>query len=282
MEKIDLNGVKIEINSKEIENFLNRIAYPIAIIDFETFRTLNSKYKLFSPTENDFLEKIFSVSTLIVTKPEHLTVKNLNNKKLKLFSKTQLSNTKDFASFEILLEYQLTFFKYFISKLLKYHVKSVLFLGSRTEVNLLKNYLAYFFDEAKYKNKISYFFNSNAIFDLYDLWNRDEVINLPQYKINKNNEVGATKKTNILIKNNDLYWNFFKKNIYNNHLTKNNQQIISNNDIGRIIDQYYSNNCCLLNNFLPLVKQHNEYDVLIGVTILSVLSIIVAKINDKK
>lgn len=283
MEKIYLNGVEVEINKKEVSNFLERIVYPIAIIDFETFRTLNSRYKLFSPAENDFQEKIFSVSTLIFTRQEHLTIKNLHNKKLKLFSKTQLSSSKDFPNFDSLLEYQMVFFKYFISKLLKYHVKSLIFLGSRTEITLLKNYLAYFFDEPKYKNKISYFFNSKTIFDLYDLWNRDEMINLPAQKFNKKNQVGATKKSMILIKNNDQYWNILQKINSDNSLirTKNNNQIISNNDIGRIVDQYYSNNCALLDNFLPLVTQHNEYDVLMGATILSVLYTIMEKTKKK-
>lgn len=261
MKHYDINGVKLDLDQNAVGQFLSNIKYPIAIVDFETFRTLQKND--FSPQiKKDFFEKIFSVAFLIISKPEDLTIEKLTNKKLRLFSKTELPKEKKLNNFNSLLSFQMIFYKFLINKLLKYHVKSLVFLGSRTEVNLLRNYLTYFYDEKKYKDKISYFFQGHKIFDVYDIWNNDSIVNLPQYKDKKiiSNKIGATKKTMILIKNNDDYWKILKPD-----------SIISNNDIGRIIDQYFNDKVNLLDNFLPYVSDHNKNDVLIGATILSFL-----------
>ncbi|MBE4704108.1 hypothetical protein [Spiroplasma platyhelix] len=261
MKEFEINGIQLEIDQKVVSKFLKQISYPIAIIDFETFRTFQ-KNNFPAQAKKDFLEKIFSVAFLIINKPEDLTPAKLASKKLRLFSKTQLPKEKKFADFNNLLEFQMIFYRFLINKLLKYHVKSLVFLGSRTEVNLLKNYLSYSFDDKKYKDKLSYFFQRNKIFDVYDIWNNDAVVNLPQYKDkkNKNNRIGATKKTMFLIKNDDAYWKVLKP-----------ESVISNNDIGRTIDQYFSDKLALLDNFLPYVADHNQNDVLVGATILSFL-----------
>lgn len=261
MKQLEINGIQLEIEQEVIDNFLNKITYPIAIIDFETFRTFQ-KTSFSLQIKKDFFEKIFSVAFIIVNKSNDLTIKNLNHKKRHLFSKIQLPKTKKLDDFSSLLEFQKIFFKFLITKLLKYRVKSLVFLGSRTEVNLLKNYLSYYYDEKKFKDKMNYFFNQNQIFDLYDIWNNDNVINLPQYKDIKikTNRIGATKKTALLIKNNDEYLRFLKP-----------ESVISNNDIGRTIDQYFSNRLDLLESFLPYVEAHNKNDVLVGATILSFL-----------
>ncbi|MGL5268176.1 MAG: hypothetical protein ACRC8P_00170 [Spiroplasma sp.] len=261
MKHYNVNGIKLDIDQIAVEKFLDEISYPIAIVDFETFRTLQ-KNDFSSQIKKDFFEKIFSVAFLIVNRPEDLTISKLTNKKLRLFSKTELPKEKRLDNFNNLLSFQLIFFKFLVSKLLKYHVKSLIFLGSRTEVILLKNYLTYFYDEKKFKDKVSYFFQNHKIFDVYDLWNNDAVINLPQYKSKKisSNKIGATKKTMFLIKNNDEYWKILKPD-----------SVISNNDIGRIIDQYFNDRVNLLDNFLSYVADHNQNDVLIGATILSFL-----------
>lgn len=262
MKEFEVNGVQLEIDQKVVSKFLKQIRYPIAIVDFETFRTFQ-KNNFPTQTKKDlFKEKIFSVAFLIINKPEDLTPVKLANKKLRLFSKTQLPKEKRFNNFDDVLEFQMVFYRYLTSKLLKYHVKSLVFLDSQTEIKLLKNYLAYFVDDKKYKDKINYFFQQDKIFDIYDLWNNDAVVNLPQYKnkTNKNNRIGATKKTLFLIKNNDAYWRILKP-----------ESVISNNDIGRTIDLYFKNKVALLNNFLPYVADHNQNDVLVGATILSFL-----------
>lgn len=261
MKQFEINGIKLEIDQEIVKKFLNKITYPIAILDFETFRNFQ-KNNFSAQTKKDFFENIFSVAFLIISKPEDLMIHSLLNKKLRLFSKTLLPEEKNLDEFKNLLEFQMIFFRFLISKLLKYHVKSLVFLGSRTEVNLLKNYLTYFYDEKKYKDKISYFFHHNKIFDVYDIWNNDAVVLLPQYKDKniKSNRIGATKKTMILIKNNDEYWKVLKP-----------ESLISNNDIGRTIDQYFNDRLNLLDNFLPYVADHNKNDVLVGATILSFL-----------
>lgn len=261
MKEFEINGVKLEIDQIIVKKFLNQITYPIAIVDFETFRVFQ-KTNFSAQIKKDFFEKIFSVAFLIITKPEDLSIEKLSSKKLRLFSKTKLPKKRKLDNFDELLEFQMIFFGFLINRLLKYHVKSLVFLGSRTEINLLKNYLTYCYDEKKYKNKISYFFNQNKIFDVYDIWNNDTIILLPQYKDknNSSNKIGATKKTMILIKNNDEYWKILKP-----------ESVISNNDIGRTIDQYFSEKVVLLDNFLPYVADHNKNDVLVGATILSFL-----------
>lgn len=261
MKELEINGVQVELDQKTINSFLKQITYPIAIVDFETFRTFQ-KNNFPAQAKRDFFEKIFSVAFLIINKSEDLTSTKLANKKLRLFSKTQLPKAKKFTDFNDLLEFQMVFYRYLVNKLLKYHVKSLVFLGSRTEVNLLKNYLSYSIDDKKYKDKMAYFFQHNKIFDLYDLWNNDAVVNLPQFKDkkNKNNRIGATKKTTFLIKNDDAYWKVLQP-----------ESVISNNDIGRTIDQYFSERLALLDNFLPYVGDHNQNDVLVGATILSFL-----------
>lgn len=261
MKQFEINGVQLELDQKVVSKFLKQISYPIAIVDFETFRTFQ-KNNFPAQAKKDFNEKIFSVAFLIINKPEDLTPNKLASKKLRLFAKTQLPKEKKLTEFSNLLEYQMIFFKYLTSKLLKYHVRSLVFLGSQTEVKFLKNYLKYSHDEKKYQNKISYFFQEHKIFDVYDLWNNDSVVNLPQYKDkrNKNNRIGATKKTLFLIKNDDVYWRILKP-----------ESVISNYDIGRTIDQYFIDKLALLDNFLPYVSDHNKNDVLVGATILSFL-----------
>lgn len=261
MKHFKINGTELEFDEVVIKNFLERIVYPIAIVDFETFRTFQ-KNQFSVQAKKDFFEKIFSVAFLIISKPEDILIKNLNHRKKRLFSKVLLPEEKRINDFTSLLVYQKNFFKFLIVKLLKYNVKSLVFLGSRTEVNLLKNYLTYYYDDKKSKNKMNSFFHNNQIFDLYDIWNNDSVVNLPQYKDQKNktNRIGATKKTMLLIKGNEEYIKFLKPD-----------SLISNNDIGRIIDQYFSSRLDLLSNFLPYVEDHNKNDVLIGATILSFL-----------
>ena len=92
------------------------------------------------------------------------------------------------------------------------------------------------------------------------------MLNLPSYKKGLHQDIGATKKTWMLIKNNDEYYKILKP-----------QSLMTNNDIGRIIDQYFFNNLCLLPTFTTQVANHNQNDVLIGAAILSFLYEFVVK-----
>lgn len=258
MQKLIFNNVDIEININAISNFLNKIQYPIMIFDFETFRNLIDKKKV-SSYANDF-EKIFSKFLSVITKQSDLTPNKLPSKISKLFVKTLIPEWVVLKNNDELIKFQHLFFKLLLSKLLKYNIKSLVVLGARTETLLLKNYLAYYVDKSKFKNKINYFFNHSNIFDLYDIWNKDNMFNLPLYKKIQKHDVGATKKTILLIKNNHYYAKILKP-----------QSLLTNNDIGRIIDQYFANNICLLPNFKTQVANHNQNDVLIGAAILSVL-----------
>ncbi|WP_342276283.1 hypothetical protein [Spiroplasma endosymbiont of Nebria brevicollis] len=264
MQKFKINDLDIEVNITSIKKFLDKIEFPIAIFDFETFRNLLPK-KTNNTYSNDF-EKIFSIAILVITKKEDLTPEILQQKNLKLFIKTLIPNANFLKNNNELIVFQAQFYKFLISKLLKYHIKSLVVLGARTEVLLLKNYLAYHIDEAKNKSKITYFFHHHKIFDLYDIWNKDHMLNLPLYKKGLHQDIGATKKTWMLIKNNDEYWKILKP-----------QSIMTNNDIGRIIDQYFFDNLCLLPTFSNQVANHNQNDVLIGAAILSLLYELVVK-----
>ncbi|MDQ7983251.1 MAG: hypothetical protein REH79_03510 [Spiroplasma sp.] len=261
MKELTVNEIKLEVDSLKTKKFLNQIVYPIAIIDFETFRIFK-KNSLPPEAKDDLFEKIFSVAVVIFNKPSELSLMSLNNKKLRLFSKTELPKEKNLDNLTTITPYQKLFFNFLIKKLLKYRIKSLVTLDRHTEVNLLRTYLKYFAGEKKLKTKVNYFFEQNKIFDLYDVWNNDQVINLPEYK-DKNlttNKIGATKKTLLLISNNHDYLKVL-----------NPKSVISNNDIGRTIDQYFINRNCLLDNFLRYVADHNLNDVLIGATILSFL-----------
>lgn len=66
MQKFKINDLDIEINLSTIKKFLDKIEFPIAIFDFETFRNLLQK-KTNNTYQNDF-EKIFSIAILIITK----------------------------------------------------------------------------------------------------------------------------------------------------------------------------------------------------------------------
>ncbi|MBP1525306.1 hypothetical protein [Spiroplasma endosymbiont of Dasysyrphus albostriatus] len=258
MEKLKINNLDIELNINVIGKFLDKIEYPILIFDFETFRNLLHKKKNNSYA-HDF-EKIFSIALLIINKKEDLSVSNLQNKKLHLFVKTVIPQPNILNEDLKLVKHQQQFFKFLTNKLLKHNIKSLILLGARTEILMLKNYLSYHNDESKFKNKVSYFFQKHKIFDLYDIWNNDQVLNLPLYKKGLHLDVGATKKTSILIKNNNDYCKILKE-----------QFSLTNNNIGRIIDQYFFNNICLLPSFTTQVANHNQNDVLIGAAILSLL-----------
>lgn len=264
MQKFKINDLDIEVNISGIKRFLDKIEFPIAIFDFETFRNLLQKN--FSNTYSNDFEKIFSIALLIIIKKEDLSPENIQRKKLKLFVKTLIPNTNILKNNDQLITFQDQFYKFLISKLLKYNIKSLLILGARTEILLLKNYLAYHIDETKNKNKVTYFFHHHKIFDLYDIWNNDLMLNLPLYKKGLHQDIGATKKTWMLIKNNAEYSKIFKP-----------QSIMTNNDIGRIIDQYFFDNVCLLPTFSQQVANHNQNDVLIGAAILSLLYELVVK-----
>lgn len=264
MQKFKINDLDIEVNISFIKKFLDRIEFPIVILDFETFRNL-LQAKVDNVYANDF-EKIFSLALLVIAKKEDLIPEILQRKKLKLFVKTLIPNVNVLTKNNELIAFQGQFYTFLISKLLKYHIKSLVLLGARTEVLLLKNYLAYHIDEDKNKNKVTYFFHHHKIFDLYDIWNKDHILNLPLYKKSLHQSIGATKKTWMLIKNNDEYWKILKP-----------QSIITNNDIGRIIDQYFFDNLCLLPIFSQQVANHNQNDVLIGAAILSLLFELVNK-----
>lgn len=258
METKKINNIEIQFNKEYINKFLNSISYPIAIIDFETFRTLKTKQVVNSSLEKEFSQKIFSVSCLIFNDQNELKIENLNNKKKQLFSKTEIYKHKEFKNFEKLLKYQSLFFNFLIEKLIKHNVKSLVFLGASTEVNLLKNYLVYFSRKARFHKQVNDYFHSKNIFDLYDIWNHDEVFSIPEFKLSKKQQIGATKKTISLIKTNSQYNHFLKP-----------FPILSNNDVGRIIDQYFLNNCSLMPSFLDNVKKHNRNDVLIGAFMMS-------------
>lgn len=269
MEKLKLNGLDIEININVINKFLDKIEYPILIFDFETFRNLLHKNKEHSYA-HDF-EKIFSIAILVINQKEELIVKKLQNKKLRLFVKTIIPQPNILNENVELIKYQQQFFNLLIKKLIKYDIKSLILLGARTEILMLKNYLTYHIDSKKFKNKVTYFFQKHKIFDLYDIWNNDEVLNLPLYKKGLEFDIGVTKKTYILIKENKDYQKIFKP-----------QSLLTNNNIGRIIDQYFFNNICLLPNFTMQVANHNQNDVLIGAAILSLLYIFSSKYQKNK
>lgn len=256
MEKLNLNNLDIEIDINFINKFLDKFEYPILIFDFETFRNLLHKKKEHFYAR-DF-EKIFSIVILVINEKEELTVKNLQNKKLRLFVKTIIPQPNILNENSELIKHQQQFFNFLINKLVKYYIKSLVLLGARTEILMLKNYLTYHIDNNKFKNKVTYFFQKHKIFDLYDIWNNDQVLNLPLYKKGSHLDVGATKKIYSLIKNNDDYQKIFKP-----------QSSLTNNNIGKIIDQYFFNNICLLPNFTTQVANHNQNDVLIGAAILS-------------
>lgn len=261
MKELEINGIKLEIDELKTQNFLDQIVYPIAIVDFETFRIFK-KNSLPPKTKTDLFEKIFSVAVVIFNKSQDLQLHNFNYKKLRLFSKTELPKEKKLDSLETIIPFQELFYNFLIKKLIKYRIKSLVTLDSHTETNLLKAYLTYFNSHKKLKTKVKYFFEQNKIFDLYDIWNNDQIINLPEYK-NKSvstNRVGATKKTSLLINNNSDYLKILKP-----------KSVISNNDIGRTIDQYFTNRICLLDNFLSYVSDHNQNDVLTGAAILAFL-----------
>ena len=84
MQKFKINDLDIEVNNNGIKKFLDKIEFPIAVFDFETFRNLLQK-KTNNTYPNDF-EKIFSVALLVITKKEDLNSETLQRKKLKLFS----------------------------------------------------------------------------------------------------------------------------------------------------------------------------------------------------
>ncbi len=261
MKELEINGTKLEIDELKTRSFLDQIVYPIAIIDFETFRIFK-KNSLSPKAQIALKEKIFSAAVVIFNKPSDLQLRNLDSKKIKLFAKTELPKAKNLNSLETIISFQEPFYNFLVKKLVKYNVKSLITLDAHTETTLLKAYLTYFESHKKLKNKVNYFFQENKIFDLYDIWNNDQMINLPEYK-NKSvstNRVGATKKTSLLINNNRDYLKLLKP-----------KSVISNNDIGRTIDQYFTNRICLLNNFLNYVSDHNQNDVLIGAAILAFL-----------
>lgn len=268
MKKLKFNNLDIEININVINKFLDKIEFPILIFDFETFRNLLHKKKK-QCYAHDF-EKIFSIAMLIINNKEELSVENLQTKKLRLFVKTIIPEPSIFNENSDLINHQQQFFNFLTNKLVKYNIKSLILLGARTEILMLKNYLTYHIDNQKFKNKVTYFFQKHKIFDLYDIWNNDQVLNLPLYKKGLYLDLGATKKTYILIKENKDYKKIFKP-----------QSALTNNNIGRIIDQYFSNNICLLPNFKTQVANHNQNDVLIGAAILSLLYIFVSKYHKK-
>lgn len=258
MKELEINGTKLEIDQLKTRSFLDKIVYPIAIIDFETFRIFK-KNSLSPKAKTDLFEKIFSVAVVIFNKPNDLQGHSLDAKKIKLFAKTELPKEKNLNTLEIIIPFQELFYNFLIKKLIKYRVKSLITLDAHTETNLLKAYLTYFDGHKKLKNKVNYFFQENKIFDLYDIWNNDQIVNLPEYK-NKSvstNRVGATKKTSLLINNNRDYLKLLKP-----------KSVISNYEIGRTIDSYFTNRICLLSNFLSYVSDHNQNDVLTGAAIL--------------
>lgn len=258
MERLKLNNLDVEININIVSKFLNKIEYPIIIFDFETFRNLLHKSKKYCYA-HDF-EKIFSCAILIINNQEELAINSLQHKKMRLFVETNIPEVMILDDDLQLLTHQQHFFNFFIKKLLIYQIKSLVLMGARTEVLILKNYLAYHIDKSKFKKKIRYFFENHKIFDLYDIWNNDKVLNLPLYKKGLYLDVGATKKTWFLIKNNVDYAMILKP-----------QPTLTNSNIGRIIDQYFFNNICLLPSFKLQVANHNQNDVLIGAAILSLL-----------
>lgn len=261
MKELEINGTKLEIDALKTKNFLDQIVYPIAIIDFETFRIFK-KNSLPPKAKADLFEKIFSVAVVIFNKPSDLQLHNLNSKKLKLFAKTELPSEKNLNSLETIIPFQEIFYNFLIKKLIKYRIKSLITLDAHTETNLLRAYLTYFNGHKKLNTKVNYFFQENKIFDLYDIWNNDQIINLPAYKDKSvsTNRVGATKKSFLLINQNRDYVKLLKP-----------KSVISNNDIGRTIDQYFKKRICLLDNFLTYVSDHNQNDVLIGAAILAFL-----------
>jgi len=258
MDKFTINGLEVEVKLAFVKNFLAKIEYPITIFDFETFRNLLDKNKAIN-YPNDF-EKIFSLAILIINNKEDLKSTSLKINTLQLFVKTLIPPVTILTSTAALLEYQQLFFKFLITKLVRFKIKSVVILGAKTETIILKNYLAYHQDKSKFKNKITYFFHNHKIFDLYEIWNHDHIFNLPKYKKASDQDVGATKKTWALIKNNNDYWKLLKP-----------QSSLSNNNIGRVIDQYFSYKISLLPSFTTQVANHNQNDVLIGAVILSLL-----------
>ncbi|WP_425381331.1 hypothetical protein [Spiroplasma endosymbiont of Polydrusus pterygomalis] len=108
MEKLKLNDLDIEININVINKFLDKIEYPILIFDFETFQNLLHKNKEHSYA-HDF-EKIFSIAILVINQKEELTVKNLQNKKLRLFVKTIIPQPNILNENVELIKYQQQFF----------------------------------------------------------------------------------------------------------------------------------------------------------------------------
>lgn len=261
MKELEINDIKLEIDEAKIKNFLKKIVYPIAIIDFETFRIFK-KNSLSDEAKIALKEKIFSVAILIFHKPSELQRHILNAKKLKLFAQTELPKEKNLSSLETIIPFQEIFYHFLIKKLIKYRVKSLITLDAHTETSLLKTYLTYYQSHKKFKFKVNYFFQENKIFDLYDIWNNDQIINLPEYKNKsmRSNRVGATKKTSLLINNNRDYAKLLMP-----------KSVISNHEIGRTVDSYFTNRICLLNNFLPYVYNHNQNDVLVGAAILAFL-----------